>query len=94
MAITLAAETQQLIERRMDQGGFPSADDLVRAALVTLDEQDSLRWIAGADLDRLFPNMSGKIAAGLAEADVGKLSDGEAFFAELEREERDVGVGR
>ena len=47
MGISLSAETQRLIEERMKQSGFSTADDLVRAALQTLDE------VRGEPYDRL-----------------------------------------
>jgi Arc/MetJ-type ribon-helix-helix transcriptional regulator len=85
MAITLTPETQKLIEERMKQGGFPSADEVVRAALVSMDQQDPLRVVKDAELDTLYPGFREKTAQGLAEADAGKVADGEDFFAELAR---------
>ena len=38
MDISLTPETQRLIEERMKQSGFASADELVRVALQTLDQ--------------------------------------------------------
>ena len=36
--IQLSPETQKRIEERMRQGGYPTADDVVHAALDSLDE--------------------------------------------------------
>jgi Arc/MetJ-type ribon-helix-helix transcriptional regulator len=85
--MSLSPETQKLIEGRMKAGGFPSPDDVVQAALASLDQQDPLSRIADAELDALYPGFREKIARGLAEAEAGRVSDGEEFFAELEREE-------
>lgn len=39
MSISLKPETQALIEEMMRRDGYPSADDVVHAALRMLDEQ-------------------------------------------------------
>jgi Arc/MetJ-type ribon-helix-helix transcriptional regulator len=41
MPISLQPETQLLIEDRMKRGGFSSPDDVVRAAIETLDSCDA-----------------------------------------------------
>ena len=94
MAISLRPETQRLIEERMKQGGFPSADEVVQAALSSLDRQDPLSRVGDAELEALYPGFREKVAQALAEADAGKVTDGEAFFAEPEREEAEVEAER
>lgn len=89
MAITLSRETQALIEEKIKAGGFATADEVVRAALVSLDQQDPLSGASDAELEAVYPGFRQKIAQGLADADAGRVSDGEEFFAELEREERE-----
>lgn len=42
MGISLTPETQKLIEDRMKRDGYPTADDLVRAALELLDQNVEL----------------------------------------------------
>ena len=90
MTIDVSAETHQLIERQMRQGGFQSTDQLVRAALASLADRDSLAPLADADVRALYPGVQEKIAQGLADAYAGRVTDGEAFFVELEREEREL----
>ena len=42
MSISLNPDTQRLIEERMKQGGYRTADDLVHAAIDALDETEVL----------------------------------------------------
>ena len=52
MSITLSPETQKLIEERMKQDGYPSADDVVLAALELLDQKEPLDEQTLAAIDR------------------------------------------
>lgn len=94
MTITLSPETQNRIEERMKATGLLTPDDVVRAALEALDQQDALSRIDDAAMEALNPGFREKIAQGLAEANVGKVTDGEAFFDELEREEQEFESGQ
>jgi len=40
MNISISRETQKLLEERMQQGGYQSADDVVHAALEALNEME------------------------------------------------------
>jgi len=40
MNISISPETQKLLEERMQQGGYQSADDVVHAALEALNEME------------------------------------------------------
>lgn len=64
MNIILSAETQRLLEQRMQKGGYSDPDQAVRAALETLDQLDS------EDLD---DQALAEIEEGLAEADRGDM---------------------
>jgi hypothetical protein len=90
MPITLLPATQSLLADQMKRRGYRSPDDLVVAALAMLDEQDQLAHLPPDDLDAVYPGFREKIARGLAEAKAGKLTDGEEFFRELEREEEEI----
>jgi predicted transcriptional regulator len=50
------------------------------------DPQDWIRRASTAELEAKYPGLREKIAQGLADAEAGRLTDGEEFFAELERE--------
>jgi predicted transcriptional regulator len=76
MAIVLSPETQHLIEQRMKDTGFASADDLVRVALDALDR-------VGADFEDLDADTRAAIEEGLAQADRGEGRSWEEVRAEL-----------
>ncbi|HEX4125249.1 MAG TPA: hypothetical protein VHY37_11025 [Tepidisphaeraceae bacterium] len=40
MAISLSPETEKLLEEKLKSGEFQSADEMIRAALLALDEMD------------------------------------------------------
>ena|SRR5687768_15454574 len=88
MSYTPSPDIQKLIDDRVRSGQYRSADDLLAAALTSLGHQDRLAELPPDDLELLFPQLRQKIARGLTEARAGKLSDGEDFFDELEREEQ------
>lgn len=75
MSITLQPETEQKIEERMKDGRFASPDEVVKAALELLDEQQRRE----ADLD----GVRRKIALGVEQLDRGEGMDGEAVFEQL-----------
>jgi Arc/MetJ-type ribon-helix-helix transcriptional regulator len=54
MSVTLSPEIQKLLEERIKRGGYSTVDDLVRAALETLDhlEADELDEATVAAIDR------------------------------------------
>lgn len=94
MPLSLSPETQKLIEDRMNAAGFSSADDFVQAAILSLDQQDWLRRASPDELEAMYPGIREKIAHGVADAEAGRLTDGEEFFAELEREEEEFEAKR
>jgi Arc/MetJ-type ribon-helix-helix transcriptional regulator len=52
MSIALSPETLKLIEERMQRDGYPTPDDLVRAALSSLDQNEDLDEETLAAIDR------------------------------------------
>ena len=79
--ITIAPELQQQLEAKVASGRYSSADQVLREALSLLDERDER-------LNAALDDVRAKVRAGLAAADRGELTDGDEFFAELEREEQ------
>jgi len=75
MSVELNPETLQLIEDRMRRGGYANADDVVRAALASLDQQTEFE---PGELDRL-------LAVADDQIDRGDVLDGEQVFAEIRR---------
>ncbi|MDB5319287.1 MAG: hypothetical protein JWN40_918 [Phycisphaerales bacterium] len=54
MAISLSPETQKLIEERMKHSGYASADDVVRAGLSSLEQQENGGEFEAGEMDRLL----------------------------------------
>lgn len=77
MTISLSPETQKLLEDHMKRGGFATPDDVVRAALETLDQA------RGEDFEDLDPETQAAIEEGLAEAERGEVRPWHEVRAEL-----------
>lgn len=73
MSLALNAETLRLIEERMRRGGYANADDVVRAALASLDQQANFE---PGELDRM-------LAVADAEIEGDELLEGEEVFREI-----------
>ena len=85
---SLGPASKRLIAKNLQSGKYERADDLVHAALTSLRQQQRLAGLKPKELEAIFPDCRKQIAAGLAEAKAGKLSDGQEFFEELDREEK------
>lgn len=88
MTLSLGPELEQFIEEKVRSGQYASREDVVRAGLATLMQHDRLEQRPLDELEAIFPGFRDKIAEGLADARAGRLSDGDAFFDELEREDQ------
>ncbi|HEV8604525.1 MAG TPA: type II toxin-antitoxin system ParD family antitoxin [Tepidisphaeraceae bacterium] len=71
--MTISAKTQKLIEKRMKRGGYRSAEDVLMAALASLEQQEQLGDFAASELNALM-------AKGEQS---GKPLDGEQVLTEL-----------
>lgn len=83
MNVDLDPDTQRLIEREIQAGGFPDATALVGAAVRHF-------LITREDLGSTREQIDAMIAGAVASLAGGEGVDGEEFFAELEREERQL----
>jgi antitoxin ParD1/3/4 len=83
MNVDLDPDTQRLIEREIQAGGFPDATALVGAAVRHF-------LITREDLGSTREQIDAMIAGAVASLEGGEGVDGEEFFAELEREERQL----
>ena len=54
MSQFLSAETQRLIDERMKRGGYATADDVVAAALASLDQHERFGDFDPGELNRLL----------------------------------------
>jgi antitoxin ParD1/3/4 len=75
MNVHLTPELEQLVKSKVKTGRYNSASEVMREALRLMEERD----LAKAEVRK-------KIAAGVASAKAGRLSDGDAFFAQIEAE--------
>lgn len=89
MDLTLTPDMQRFVDAKVKGGQYAAPADVIRAALTALMQQDNLASLPVEELDAIYPGFRQKIAEGLAAADAGRLTDGEEFFEQLEREERE-----
>jgi putative addiction module CopG family antidote len=71
--VSLNPETQKLIEERMKVGGYATADDVVRAGLSSLEQQQDFGEFETGEMDRLLEEGERS----------GAPLDGEQVLAEL-----------
>jgi Arc/MetJ-type ribon-helix-helix transcriptional regulator len=88
MPITLSPETEALIQEHLSRGEFATVDDLLHAALSLLEQREFVS-MATDEVLAAYPGIREKIEEGFADAEAGRLTDGEEFFAQLEREEQE-----
>ena len=79
MTITVTPELEAFILERVASGRFGTASDVVREGLKLLE-------VRGHEREAVFDEIRREIVIGIEDAKAGNLSDGEEFFAELERE--------
>ncbi|MGD0769160.1 MAG: hypothetical protein ABSB42_13320 [Tepidisphaeraceae bacterium] len=78
MKLELSPKIQTLIKDRVESGKYRRPEDVVTAALSSLDQQESFGDFAPGELDRLLNEGERDIAA-------GDVIDGDQAFAELRR---------
>jgi putative addiction module CopG family antidote len=83
MSIMLSEETGKLIEKSMREGGYATPDDVVRAGLESLKQQESLGDFEPGELDALIEEGERS----------GVPLDGDQVFAEM-RELRNRAGGK
>lgn len=74
MNVLISSETQKLLEERMKEGDYASADEVIRAALEALE---------GEDIEDLDPETQAAIERAEAEADRGEGIPLDEAFAQL-----------
>lgn len=87
MHLSLSADWQRFIESKVKAGEYASPEEVVQAGLASLTRQASREALSPEELEAVYPNLRADIAAGLQEARAGRVSDGETFFEELERDD-------
>lgn len=79
MNVTLPSELEQLVTARVQSGRYSSVSEVIRAALVLLEEREQCD-------ERRRQELRHSIAEGLAQLDHGEGIPGEQVFAELDAE--------
>jgi putative addiction module CopG family antidote len=73
MEILLSQQTRHLIEERVRRGRYATADEVVRAGLASLDQQEVVGEFEAGELDEIL----------VAGERSGEALDGEQVLAEL-----------
>jgi antitoxin ParD1/3/4 len=81
MNIHLTTELEQLVQAKVKSGRYNSASEVVREALRLLEERDELLELRKEAIRK-------QIDTGWESLRRGEGVDGEAFFAELERQDQ------
>jgi putative addiction module CopG family antidote len=89
MTLTLAPDQERFVDEKIRSGQYSTQEDVLRAALETFMQHTRLEQLPMDQLEIIFPGIREKIAHGIAQADAGLLSDGDAFFDQLERDDVD-----
>jgi antitoxin ParD1/3/4 len=77
MNVSLTPDLESLIHRKVSNGRYTSASEVVREALRLMEERDQMQELYKA-------SMREKIAAGMASLRAGHGVDGEALMARLD----------
>ena len=78
MNVDLTPELEQLIQKKIENGRYRSASDVIRIALLLLEEQEEIddrEWIEATRQ---------KVDVAIAELDRGEGIDGELAIAQLQ----------
>jgi antitoxin ParD1/3/4 len=79
MNVNLTPELEELVQNKVKTGRYNSASEVVREALLLLEDHDKVRVAQLAEF-------RGEMDRRVASLDRGESVDGEEFFAELGRE--------
>jgi putative addiction module CopG family antidote len=90
MTISLDPDMEKFIADRVKSGRYASPQDVLRAGLATLEKHESIETMSSSELEAIYPGWRDRVAEGVADERAGRISDGEAFFEELEREEQEA----
>ena len=79
MNVSLTPELELMVKSKVQSGRYNSASEVVREALMLMDERDRTEAMHKQ-------GMNHKIAVGFKSLKVGRCSDSEDFFAQLDAE--------
>lgn len=83
MNVSLTPKALQFIQSLLETGEYASADEVIMAGIELLEERK--RIYKGR-----FEELRKEITIGIEAADRGEVIDGEALFAELEEDIREI----
>lgn len=83
MDVSLTPEALQFIQSQLETGEYASADEVIMAGIELLEERK--RIYKGR-----FEELRKEITIGLEASERGEVIDGEALFAELEEDIREI----
>jgi putative addiction module CopG family antidote len=86
VTIVLDPDLEKFIAERLRSGRYASPEEVLRAGFASLEQQESITSILTSEIERIYPGFREKIVEGLADERAGRFSDGEVFFAELQRD--------
>ena len=75
MNVQLTPEQEKLVLTKVKTGRYSSASEVMSEALRQMEDREQIK-----------EEVRKKIAAGVASAKAGRLTDGEEFFAQMEAE--------
>src|SRR5687768_2630837 len=87
MEIALTPDMQRFVDDKVRVGRYESAQDVIRAGLAILMQQDAIESLPTEELEAIYPGLQEKLAEGLRDLREGRVTDGEAFFDQLDRED-------
>ena len=79
MNITLGSDIQKIVDERVKSGAYATAEDVVAAAILTLDQQEWLADFAPGEIDKLLAEGERSIE------EEGTIDGEEAFRARRQR---------
>jgi putative addiction module CopG family antidote len=83
MAYQLPPDVEQRVKDRMAQGGYSSADEVLRDALRALDEISLFRCNPNAARIASFEQLRHEVCRGVQQLDRGEGRDADEVFDEL-----------
>jgi len=86
MDVSIPDDLVAFVEKLVEAGCFASPTEVVRAALMTLETSENFSDLPAGALEAMYPGITEKLREGLEDVEVGRVSDGEEFFKQLERE--------
>ncbi|HEY8748133.1 MAG TPA: type II toxin-antitoxin system ParD family antitoxin [Tepidisphaeraceae bacterium] len=86
MVVNIPPDLQGFVDKLVESGRFESPSEVITAAVIALQQHEAMAELPEGALEAMYPDINELIEEGLEAVRAGRVSDGEEFFAELERE--------